>query len=154
MKERITGIEDGSFPIDDPDPSLKPDILEDIKKQLAIIEEDLLIAESSVPSYEAQSEQLEKELEEITERYARRWEELVQSGEESRIFAFIGNSRKEAFEYPGMSPYESAKLHVKADLAQHMNIAMRPRNVRDSLLHVKRKLEESLRHSDETSEVQ
>lgn len=147
MKERIAAIEDGSFIISDSDPNLKPTILKNIKERLDLTEEDLLIAEGIKPSYEVQSEELRKELEEVTELFARRWEELVQGGDESRISAFIEGSRRENFKLPGMSPYESARWHVKTNLAQHMAYSTNPRNVRDSLLFVKEKLKESLRRS-------
>lgn len=145
MKERIAEIENGSFIISDP--NLKQTTLLNIKERLDLTEEDLLIAEGTKPSYEVQSEELRKELELVAELYALRWEELVQSGNEFRISAFIEGSRRENFELPDRSPYESARFHVKTNLEQHMAYSTNPRSVRNSLLFVKKKLEESLRRS-------
>ena len=147
-RTRITAIEDGSFPI--PDPALRATILINIKERLATAEEDLLIAEGTKPSYEAQSAELETEIAELTEQYARRWEEIASSGDEARILAFLGGIRRDALELPDKSPYDSALWHAKTDFAMQTEYDFEPKKSRDSLLRIKKNLEETLRRSDNT----
>jgi hypothetical protein len=148
IKERIKQIEDGTFPISETDPDLKATILKNLRERLEINEEDLLIAGGSKPSYELQITELEKEIGPLVESYARRWEEVSQSGDESRIRAFLGDSRRDVLDYPDRSPYENAKRHAEADLGQHTGDYLSPRSLRDAHLHFKNKLEDVLRRSE------
>lgn len=148
IKKRIEAIKNGSLLVD---PNTKESVLENLIKRIEIEEEDLLIAEGSKPSYESQSEVLRREVNDLIEQYARRWQELMTSRDEVRILAFIGDNRRNILETSPDEAFEKAKWHAQATLAQHLDSNnIRPRDLRNTLRSVKANLETVLRRSDET----
>jgi len=144
-RERLAQIEDGSFPI--PDADTREAVIRNLKEGLETDEEDLLIAEGAKLTYESQAAELRKEIETLIELYARRWEELEQSGDEPRILAFFGGVQSDRMSYPGKSPYEAAKWQGEVEVSMCTEFVHRPRSLRNVLLHVKMRLEEALSRS-------
>lgn len=155
MEERIAEIEDGSFIISDTDPTLKQTILKNIRERLEITIEDLSIAEGVTPAYESQTEMLIQEIEGLIEPYARRWEELVNSGNKDEMIAFAEGRDFGMLYYEKGTPYENALQEVRSNItmaAEGGGYRVSERGLRDNLIKYKQKLERALNPSETPSQ--